>query len=160
MFSNHYSGVDNFLEVRVPKTAHAKFLQYRACFCMTTPPFCIVLYLNGSNELEKEYYSEVIKVAKLILVMPAANTLSERSFRALRRLKTWLHTTTDEVCFNSCMTLHVHKNRTDSIPLLGIGNEFIQRNSSRSRVYTYFWAIYIIIRPHKVNFLFLVLQVT
>ena len=77
-----------------PKTVHAKILHYRAHFCMTTPP---VLYLNGLNELEKEYYSEVIKVAKLILVMPAANALSERSFRTLRRLKTWLRTTTDEV---------------------------------------------------------------
>ena len=68
----------------------------------------------------------MIKVAKLILVMPAANTE-----RALCRLKTWLCTTTDEVCFNSCMILHVHKNRTDSIPLLGIGNEFIQCNSAK-----------------------------
>ena len=28
------------------------------------------------------------------------------------------------------MMLHVHKNRTDSIPLLGIGNVFIQCNSA------------------------------
>ena len=49
----------------------------------------------------------MIKVAKLILAMPTTNALSERSFSALRRLKTWLHTTPDQVHLNSCMTLHV-----------------------------------------------------
>ena len=88
-----------------------------------------VLCLKDFDEVEKEYYYEVIKV---ILVMPATNTLSECSFSALRR--TWLRTTTDQVHLNSCITFHVHKNRTDSIPLLRIGNEFIQRNSSRVHI--------------------------
>ena len=44
----------------------------------------IVSYLKDLNEFEKEYNSKVIKVAKLILVMPATNALSERSFSALR----------------------------------------------------------------------------
>ena len=48
----------------------------------------IVSYLKVLNEVEKEYYSEVIKVAKLVLVMPATNALSECSFCALCRLKT------------------------------------------------------------------------
>ena len=81
-----------------------------------------------------EYYSEVIKVAKLILVMPATNALSERSFSALRMIKTWLRTTTNQVRLN-CMTLHVHKTKTDSMLLLRIGNEFIQRNSSRMNIF-------------------------
>ena len=91
-------------------------------------------YLKGLNEVENKYYSKAIKVAKLILVMPATNALSERSFSALRRLKTWLRITTDHVRLNSCMTHHVHKNRTDLILLLRIGNEFIQRNSSRIHI--------------------------
>ena len=44
----------------------------------------IISFLKGLNDIEKEYYSEVIKVAKLILVMPATNALSEGSFNALR----------------------------------------------------------------------------
>ena len=88
----------------------------------------VVSYLKELNSVEKEFYSEVIKVAKLILVMPATNALS-----GLRRIKTWLRTTTNQVRLNS--TLHVHKSRTDSLPLLQIGNEFIQRNSSRIHVF-------------------------
>ena len=85
----------------------------------------LISYLKGLNAVERQYYSEVIKVAKLILVMPATNALSERSFSALRRVKTWLQTTIDQVRLNHCMTLHVHKSRTDSLPLIQIGNEFI-----------------------------------
>ena len=70
----------------------------------------IVSYLKGLNEVENKYYSKAIKVAKLILVIPATNALSERSFSALCRF------------------------RTDSILLLRIGNEFIQRNSSRIHI--------------------------
>ena len=50
--------------------------------------------------------------------MLATHALSEHSFSALHKLKTWLRTTTDQVRLNSCMKLHVHKNRTDSIPLV------------------------------------------
>ena len=95
----------------------------------------LISYLKGLNAVEREYYSEVIKVAKLILVMPATNALSERSFSALRRVKTWLRTTIDQVRLNHCMTLHVHKSRTDSLSLIQIGNEFIQRNTSRMHIF-------------------------
>ncbi len=50
----------------------------------------VITYLKFRSHVEKEHYCEVIKVIKLILVMPATNAVSERSFSALRRLKTWL----------------------------------------------------------------------
>ena len=96
---------------------------------------CIISFLKGLNEIEKEYYSEVIKIAKLILIMPASNALSERSFSALCRIKNWLRTTTDQVRLNHCMTLYVHKTKTDSLSLEKIGNEFIQRNNSRVHIF-------------------------
>ena len=55
----------------------------------------VVTYLKSLNSVEKQYYSEVIKV--VILVMPATNAVSERSFSALHRLKTWLRTTVQQV---------------------------------------------------------------
>ena len=84
--------------------------------------------------------------------MPATNstnTLSERGFSALCRLNY-----TDQVRLNSCMALHVHKNELTNFlcqglvmslssltvaeyifgPLLRIGNEFIQLNSSRVHI--------------------------
>ena len=46
----------------------------------------IIAYLKGLDALGKDNYSEVVKVVKLILVIPATNALSERSFSALRRI--------------------------------------------------------------------------
>ena len=48
---------------------------------------CIISFLKGLNEIEKQYYSEVIKIAKLIIIMAASNALSQGSFSALRRIK-------------------------------------------------------------------------
>lgn len=62
----------------------------------------IFKYLKSLDTIGREYYSEVIKVAKLILVMPATNALSERSFSALRRLKNWLHTRMEQAQLNWC----------------------------------------------------------
>ena len=98
----------------------------------------VITQLKGLNDVERAFCSEVIKVTKLILVMPATNALSERSFSALRRVKTWLRSTIDQVRLNNCMTLNVHKTKTDTLPLLTIGNEFIQRNSSRMHIFGQF----------------------
>ena len=46
----------------------------------------IVTYLKSLNSVEKEDFPEVVKVIKLILVMPATNAISERKFSALHRL--------------------------------------------------------------------------
>ncbi|KAI6658146.1 Zinc finger MYM-type protein 1-like [Oopsacas minuta] len=48
----------------------------------------IIAYLKSLNSTEKSFFSEVIEIVKLILVMPATNATSERSFSALHRLKT------------------------------------------------------------------------
>ena len=63
-----------------------------------------------------------MKLTKLILVMPATNAISERSFSALRRLKTWLRSTMNQTRLNWCMILHIHNDDTD------VANEFASRN--------------------------------
>ena len=47
-------------------------------------------YLKELSQAQKVLLSEVCKVAKLLLVMLASNALSERSFSALRRVKSFL----------------------------------------------------------------------
>ena len=47
----------------------------------------IIQFLQQLNSAQRQLYTEVLK---LILVMPATNAVSERTFSALRRLKTWL----------------------------------------------------------------------
>ena len=98
----------------------------------------IIAFLQSLSLIESELYTEVIKLAKLIIVMPATNAVSERTFSALRRLKTWLRSTMHQSRLNWCMLLHVHKDESDKLDLAIIGNEFASRNSSRQELFGIF----------------------
>ena len=69
----------------------------------------IITYLR---ELYQTLLSEVCTLASLILVMPATNAVSERSFSALRRLKTYLRSTTTQTRLNNIKVLHIHHHLT------------------------------------------------
>ncbi|KAH3831615.1 hypothetical protein DPMN_104886 [Dreissena polymorpha] len=58
-----------------------------------------------------------MRVLRHVLVMPATNATSERSFSALRRLKTYLRTSTTQERLTHLMTLHVHRCATDAMDL-------------------------------------------
>ena len=66
-------------------------------------------------------FSEVVTLIKLLLVMPAM----QRTFSALRRIKTYLRTTMTQTRLNCVMVLHVHKDRTDLWQLGSVPNNFI-----------------------------------
>ena len=69
-------------------------------------------------------YSEIVTLVIILLVIPAANATSERTFSALRRVKTYLKSTMTQARMNNLLTLHVHKERTDALDLKAIANEF------------------------------------
>ena len=98
----------------------------------------IIAFLQSLSLIESELYTEVIKLAKLIIVIPATNAVSERTFSALRRLKTWLRSTMHQSRLNWCMLLHVHKDESGKLDLAIIGNEFASRNSSRQELFGIF----------------------
>ena len=68
----------------------------------------IMTYLKELSPAEKELMNEVITIAKIILVMPATNSSSERSFSAMRRVKSYLRSTMTQERLNSLMILHVN----------------------------------------------------
>ena len=55
----------------------------------------------------------------ILLVMPATNCTSERSFSALRRIKTYLRSTMSQARFNHLLLLllHYHQDLTDSLDM-------------------------------------------
>ena len=53
----------------------------------------IVNYLKTLSLAARSVYSEIVTLVELILVMPATNATSERSFSALCRIKSYLRTT-------------------------------------------------------------------
>ena len=47
-------------------------------------------FLRGLSPAQKSFFSLVCRLVQLILVMPSTNAVNERTFSALRRLKTCL----------------------------------------------------------------------
>ena len=67
--------------------------------------------------------------------MPATNAVSERSFSALRRIKTYLRSTMTQHRLNYLMTLHIHRDLTDKIDLIATANEFICEHDHRELLF-------------------------
>ena len=91
----------------------------------------VIKCLQGLSPPQRLLLSEVCVLASLILVMPATNAVSERSFSALRRIKSYLRATMSQERLNHIMVLHVHKHLTDRICYIKIGNEFSKGCSHR-----------------------------
>ena len=79
-----------------------------------------VLKLNGAAKL----FSEVLKLLQVLYVIPATTATAERSFPALRWLKTYLQNSMSAKWLNYLSILHVHKTLTDELDLNSIAAEF------------------------------------
>ena len=83
-------------------------------------------YLRTLTEDQRAFFSEVNHLAKLILVMPASNAASERSFSTMRKIKNYLRSTMGQVRFNNLMILNMYKEELDALDLTDIAKEFVQ----------------------------------
>ena len=97
--------------------------------------FDVKKYLQDLAPAVKALFSEVVLLMKLILVLPATNATSERSFSAMRRVKSHLRSTMGQERLNNLMVLHVHKEYTDKIVLIDVANEFISKCPRRQSVF-------------------------
>lgn len=101
----------------------------------------VLQYLKELSDPQRCLLSEVCTLAQLLLVMPATNAISERSFSSLHRVKTYLRSTMTQTRLNSIMTLHVHKELTDKLNLTEIGNEFVGSSEHRLTLFGKFLPI-------------------
>ena len=91
--------------------------------------------LKNMPQALKSLLHGVVILAKLMLVMPATNAESERIFSAMKRVKTYMRSTTSDDRLNHLMTLHVHKERLDELDLIRASNEFFLSNPDRRRIF-------------------------
>jgi hypothetical protein len=54
-------------------------------------------------------FDQVEQLVRLLPTIPASSAEAERSVSSLRRLKSYLRTTTKQECLNHCEVLHVHQ---------------------------------------------------
>ena len=92
-------------------------------------------YILSLSPYERDLRSEVVTVLKLIMVMPSINAVSEGSFSALKRLKTYLRSAMEQDRLNHLLLLHVHKDRTDSLSLTHVTEQFVSSYEHRLSVF-------------------------
>ena len=125
---------DNLLQTQL-LTFRTEF--QRAHSNLTTKPdiFDIKDYFHSLSGAQRALLSQVSTVLELILVMPATNATSERSFSALRRVKTYLRNTMSQQRMNNLMLLHVHKDVVDSLDLKSVANDFVMDSEHRQKIF-------------------------
>ena len=87
------------------------------------------------NFVSKEAISQVLILAKLLLVAPATNATSERTFSTLRRIKTYLRSTMSNNGLNHNMVIHIHGQDDKKIDINAGMKEFIQKNNRRKYIF-------------------------
>ena len=80
-------------------------------------------------------FSEVCRLLALIATIPASVATAELSHSALKRLKTYLHSTMTESRQTHLLLLHVHKQETVTLDLDAMFQEFAVPNTERQNVF-------------------------
>ena len=91
--------------------------------------------LNKMQPECKWLFRFVEMLVRLLLVVPASSSEAERSFSALRRLKTWLRSTMSQARLNHICVLNVHSELLDTIDLDDIADNFISKNETRAQAF-------------------------
>jgi hypothetical protein len=75
------------------------------------------------------------QLVKLFLVMAVTTAINERSFSALKRLKTYMRSTMSEENLQLNAILHMYREMVDDLDREEISDEFIRQNERRPGVF-------------------------
>ena len=136
-FEEHLKVVTDFYDTDVTHSRLKAQLEILAVHFQSTENASfkdIKEYLRSLSPSTRSLFSEVIT---LILVLPATNAASERSFSAMsRRVKNYLRSTMSQERLNYLMILpHVHKAEIDKLDIIQVANEFVSMNDHREHVF-------------------------
>ena len=90
--------------------------------------------LNEQPGVQK-LLTEIHKLLKIYYTIPVTTASAERSFSALKCIKTYLRNSMTQQRLNHCMLLHVHVKQTDQLDLIDIAKEFVRRNERRRTLF-------------------------
>jgi hypothetical protein len=91
-------------------------------------------YCKMSTDV-RHLFPEVFVLIKLLLICPGSSCESERSFSALRRLKTWLRHSMTQHKLNYVSICHVHQEKLNDVNGLQLISEFVSYSDIRRNIY-------------------------
>ncbi len=91
--------------------------------------------LRGMPVEVRGLFDQVEVLVRILLVVPVSSCEAERSFSALRRLKTWLRATMGQDRLNSLLVFNVHKDKLDNLNINNICQEFVGPSDTRKNTF-------------------------
>ena len=91
--------------------------------------------LRNKSSPENSLFTEVLKLVKVICLIPSTNAVSERSFSAMKLIKSNIHASTTDNRLNNLLVLYIQKDLTDNINLKLVAEEYVNSNSSRRTMF-------------------------
>jgi hypothetical protein len=83
----------------------------------------------------RKMFNELEQLVRLLLTVPCSNAEAERSFSALRRLKSYLRNSMNQERLNHVAVMHVHQDVLDSVDQVLIAQEFVSKCETRHNVF-------------------------
>lgn len=94
-----------------------------------------IVNILKTDSTTRKLLPELTKAVRLILTVPVTTCSAERSFSALRRLKTYLRSTMTQRRLNNIALLAVHKSFVETIDVERIIDDFVSRSSVRRNTF-------------------------
>ena len=122
----------------MPQLRHEINLQltfFKGQFKPHTVNECKTIFQTMNPDVRK-MFPLVEKLLKLVLISPASSCSAERSFSALRRLKTYLRSTMGQSRLNHVTMCHIHKDQLTKLDPKMIAKSFINQSiDTRTKVF-------------------------
>ena len=88
-----------------------------------------------SNDALAVITKDAHTMLRIYFVSPATTCSPERSFSALKRIKTYIRTTMTEAILNHCATSQIHKSMSKTINIQKTVDTFITRSTARLNLF-------------------------
>jgi hAT family C-terminal dimerisation region len=102
----------------------------------SSPRESVLKFLNFISERDvgfRSLFPELLKLMRMLAVIPALSATAERSFSALKPVKTWLTSTMSPARLNSVLLFNVRKELSSDIK--SVMADFIGLNNTRRRIF-------------------------
>ena len=96
-------------DLPAPLSLDAELHAWKMKFCKWKPEDLPTIPLAALNQCDNRAYPNTFTLLQLLCTIPVTSCEAERSFSALRRIKTFLRTTMGKERLNSLALLHIHR---------------------------------------------------
>ena len=126
--------VDDAVVDQYPELDKTSLAMFRGQYTLATIEQARVL-MRGLCPEVRALFTGVEQLIRLLLICPASSCTAERSFSALRRLKTWLRNNMTQSRLNAVAVCNVHQEHIDAVDLSVVAKEFAEQSDIRRQMF-------------------------